>query len=77
MAEPAADLNTDSTLNKRVTNEWNRSACVSGETPLAVVTVDAAGAADVVAGCAIEEGCARKKLIAQTAMLNKRGFCTS
>jgi hypothetical protein len=73
MAEPAADLNTDSALNERVTNEWNRSACVRGEEPLAVVPVDAAGAADVAAGCATEESCARKKLIAQTAILRKRG----
>jgi hypothetical protein len=71
MAEPAADLNTDSALNKRRTNVWNRSACVRGELLLAVVPVDAADAVDVVAGCAIEEGCARKKLIAHTAMLRE------
>jgi hypothetical protein len=35
--------------------------------------VDAAGAVDVVAGCALEEGCARKKVVAEIAMLKKRG----
>jgi len=39
-----------------------------------LAAVPAGSAGGVLAGCAREEGCARKKRIAQTAMIRRRGL---